>query len=491
MSEAFVRAMNHETNFTQTENGAVALKSTGSAIVDLFGQIGAMRSRSNQDVETAFIKAFAEDKLLATKMAFYSRDIRFGGLGERKVFRTILKFLANIHTEVAVKNIENIPVFGRYDDLFVLIGTTAEKDMWEFISYQWNQDIENMKQGKPISLQAKWLKSINASSQESMNIAKLTAKALGLSEKDYRKSLSMFREYLNIVERNMSSGKWEKIEYGKVPSKAMTLYRKAFGKKDGQRFTDYISKVKKGEAKINASTLYPYNILEGMCSGDFSLCGFKHDDVLEQQWRALPNYVEGENNVIVMADTSGSMEGRPMATSVGLAIYFAERNKGCFKDIFMTFSSRPSWVKIQGSTLYEKLRCVPDIVENTDLEAAFKLILDVAVTNNVTAEEMPKALVVISDMQFDSPRGCGGKVTFHDAMEKMYNDNGYRMPSIIYWNVDSRRDSFQANSDYKGVQLASGQGVSTFKSILQSIGLSSYDAMINALSNAVYDCIQV
>lgn len=501
MTQAFVNALNRETNFTRTENGAVALKSTGSALVDLFGQLGAMRDRSDREVEAAFIKGFAEDRLLATKLAFYTRDIRFGGLGERKVFRTIIRFLANVHTDVLVKNIQNIPVFGRFDDLYVLVGTPAENDMWQFIGYQWNIDRQNMQEGKSISVMAKWLKSANASSEDTRRLGKLTAQKLGLSEKAYRKSLSVFREYLNIVERHMTGGKWEKIEYSKVPSKAMTLYRQAFGRRDTKRFGEYIASVEKGEQKINASTLFPYDILEGMCKsssyrGNFELSRVEYDAVLEAQWRALPNYVEGENNIIVMADTSSSMEtnsqGRPMATSVGLAIYFAERNKGPYKDLFMTFSSRPSWVKISGNTLYEKLQCVPEIVDNTNLEAAFMLILETAISNNLSADEIPKTLVVVSDMQFDSPSCTGGRrMTFLDSMEALYARHGYTMPNIIFWNVHSRLDTFQATSDHRGVQLASGQSPSVFKSILKNVGLNPYEVMVNTLSNPVYDCITV
>jgi hypothetical protein len=212
--------------------------------------------------------------------------------------------------------------------------------------------------------------------------------------------------------------------------------------------------------------------------------------VLEEQWKPLPNYIEGENNVLVMADTSGSMQGRPMATSVGLAIYFAERNHGVFKDVFMTFSSRPSFVQLKGNTLYEKIKCIPSIVENTNLEAAFKLILDTAIRNNLTAEDMPKSLIVISDMEFDRQSNKNHS-TWHDAMVSMYNNHGYEMPNIIYWNVDSRNNVFQVTSEYKGVQLASGQSPSVFKSILNNIGKTPYEAMVSVLNDPIYDCITV
>ena len=493
MSQKFVTALKQEDNYTVTENQAIALKSTYSALVDLFGQIGAFRSRTENDIEAAFSKAFAEDKLLATKMAFYARNIR-GGLGERRTFRVIMRFLARLYPEIAIKNLINIPVFGRYDDLYEFVGTDVEPAMWDFIKKQWESDISNMKNNQPISLLAKWLKSCNTSSPISKKLGKLTAKNLGLSEQEYRKMLSALRKYLDVVEVKMSSRQWDQINYPGVPSKAMSIYRNAFKRHDENRFNEYINKVSKGEEKINAGTLYPYDILEKMELSygylDKNFTFNNYDKVLEEQWKALPNYIEGENNVLVMADTSGSMSGRPICTSIGLAIYFAERNHGVFKNTFMTFASKPSLVQLKGSTLYEKIQCVPAIIDNTNLEAAFKLILNTAIKHKLNKEDMPKSLIIISDMQFDAQTN-DSDMTWHDAMVKMYNENGYEMPNIIYWNVDSRRDTFQVTSEYKGVQLASGQSPSVFQSILKNIGKTPYEAMIDTLNDPMYDCIVV
>lgn len=495
MSEKFVNALRKEDNYTFTENGAIALKSTESALVDLFGQIGAMRNRTDADIESAFSKAFAEDRLLATKMAFYARNIR-GGLGERRAARVIFNFLAKVHPDVMRKNIQYVPLFGRYDDLYEFVGTPVENDMWALIKEQWSLDIDNMNNNKPISLLAKWLKSVNTSSKESNRLGKLTAKKLGLSEKEYRKTLSTLRKYLDVVEVKMSNNRWTEIIYAGVPSRAMAIYRNAFAKHDPEGFDAYVKSVSKGESKINATTLFPYDIIEKMgMSFDWSGGCFKannYDEVLEAQWKALPNYIEGENNVLIMADTSESMMGRPMATSVGLAIYFAERNKGVFKDVFMTFSSRPSFIQLKGNTLYEKIQCVPSIVENTNLEAAFRLILDTAINNNLTADDMPKSLVVITDMEFDGATyGSSRHETFYESMANMYRQHGYEIPNVIFWNVNSRHNVFQVTSKYKGVQLASGQSPSVFKSILNNIGKTPYEAMLSVLNDPIYDCITV
>lgn len=493
MSERFLNALTEEANYTRTENDAVALKSTNSALVDLFGQIGAMRKRNEKEIEAAFIKAFNEDKLLATKMAFYARNIR-GGLGERRAARVIFRYLANLYPDIIRKNIQYIPLFGRYDDLYEFVGTPVEEDMWQLIREQWQLDIQNMNNKKPVSLMAKWLKSVNTSSEESNRLGKLTAKKLGLSEKEYRKTLSALRKYLDVTEVKMSSNQWSNINYAGVPSRAMSIYRNAFRRHDEDRFNAYIESVSKGEAKINSSTLFPYDILEKMGLSTWHsnyLTVNYYDKVLEEQWKALPNYIEGENNVLVMADTSGSMQGRPLATSVGLAIYFAERNKGVFKDTFMTFSSKPSLVKLTGNTLYEKIQCIPAIIANTNLEKGLKLILDTAIRHNLSQDDMPKSLIVISDMEFDCATDERIGETFYDTMARMFKEKGYEIPNIIFWNVDSRHNHFQVTSEYKGVQLASGQSPSVFKSILQNIGKTPYEAMIDTLNDPMYDCITI
>ena len=498
MSNLLIDGLKKEENRTFTENGCEAIKSTSNSLVDLFGSIGALRSRTDGEIERLFSMAFAEDKLLATKMSFYSRDIREGGQGERNTPKVIWKFLAKNYPEIVKKNIENIAYFGRFDDLYCLVGTPVEKDMWNFVQKQVISDIKNMKANKPISLSAKWLKSCNASSAETIKLGKLTAKNLGLSIPEYRHVLSALRAYINVTEINMSSNKWTDINYEQVPSKAMNIYRKAFSRHDLDGFSDYMGKVTKGEAKINASTLFPYDITEKylgmamMWGGNLRSYSDSLDPVLEAQWNALPNYVEGENNILVMADVSGSMSGRPMATSIGLATYFAERNKGAFQNLFMSFSDKPQLVELKGASLYEKIENVIKTHwnNNTNLEAAFDKVLTTALKNNVPYEQMPKAIIVISDMEIDS---CSDirHWTFYDKMKAKFDSAGYEIPNIVFWNVSSRHDVFHAQSDYKGVQLASGQSASTFKSILECMGYSPYEAMVKVLNSEAYNRVTV
>lgn len=490
----FASAINRETNKKLTENGATAFSSTGvSDLLDLYATVGGMRARQS-DVVNKFNACFNENPLLATRLMFYTRDIR-GGLGERDSFRSMLKQLSMKHPEVVANNIDKIPFYGRWDDLFTLMGTPAEGAMWILLRDQLNADLENMRAGKPISLLAKWMPSINASSKEKIKLANIIAKAFGLAPAQYRKIMSALRDYLNVLETRMSKQEWDKIVYNQVPSRAMTKYRKSFYRHDEDRFSQYVADVKQGTETIKAGTLYPYDIVEKYMEKNYygyvygTWRGTVIDDVLEVQWKALPNYIEGEENVIVVADVSGSMYGRPMASSVGLAVYFAERNSGPYKNMFMTFSSNPQFVKLKGASLAEKVVNAQsaDWGMSTNLEAVFMKVLKVAVENNVSTTEMPKAIVIISDMEIDN---CASRNwSFYDEMVRRFEAEGYTIPNIVFWNVNARHDTFLVDGNRKGVQLVSGQSASTFKNVISSIGLTPYDAMLKTLNSERYSSI--
>lgn len=486
----FASAMNRETTKKLTEHGATAFSSTGvSDLLDLYATVGGMRARQS-DVASKFNISCNEDLLLATRLMFYVRDIR-GGLGERDSFRSMLKQLSMHHPDIVAKNIDKIPFYGRWDDLFALKDTPAETAMWLLLQDQLNADLGNMRTGKPISLLAKWMPSINASSKEKIKLANIIAKNFGLAPAKYRKILSALRDYLNVLETRMSKQEWDKIVYNQIPSRAMNKYRKSFYRHDEDRFSQYIADVKQGTETIKAGTLYPYDIVEKYIDCRYYGHGREAfiDDVLEAQWKALPNYIEEEENVVVIADVSGSMYGRPMASSVGLAIYFAERNSGPYKDMFMTFSEDSQFVKLKGASLAEKVANAQtaDWGGSTNLEGAFMKILRTAIENHVPTTEMPKAIVVISDMEIDS---CASRNwSFYDEMVRRYEAEGYTIPNIVFWNVDARHDTFLVDGNRKGVQLVSGQSASTFKNVLSSIGRTPYQAMIDVLNSERYSSI--
>ena len=485
---SFADVAKRSSEFTRTENGAVALNTTGNKNLDLYSSIGGLRNAYAERMEALFEKAYKEDPLLATKIVFYARDIR-GGLGERRVFRVLIRHMAYFRPEAIRPNIDLIGVFGRYDDMYNLIGTQVEDDMWLAMKNQLEEDIRNCEEGKAISLLAKWIKSADASSPETRKLGILTAQKMGYSVYDFKRIIKKLRKHIGVIESLMSTGQWDKIEYSTVPSRAMKIYRKAFARHDAERYDEYIGKVVKGEAKINSSTLYPYDLIEALYKGAGH--SIKEDPTIEAQWRQLPDYVGKEVNAIVMADTSGSMFGRPLFSAIGLAIYFAERNKGAYHNLWMSFSRHPKFHTLKGNTLAEKVSMIDksDWMMNTNLEAAFDKILNLAIENNIPQEEMPKSLIVISDMEIDY---CGNKEwTFFDKMTKKYNDLGYDIPNIIYWNVESRHEIFHADAKRKGVQLVSGQSASTFKNLISCVGMTPVEAMYYTINSERYEAITV
>ena len=473
-----------EQSYTLTENGALALNTTSDNLVDLFAVSGAMRSRTDENIERMFAKALVDDKLIATKLAFYTRDVR-GGLGERRTGRLMFRYLAKAYPDIFRKNVEYVSEYGRWDDLVYLLDDASDVIV-PLLKKQLDEDISNMRQDKEISLLAKWLPSVNTSNKDTVRKGKFLAKQFGMTEREYRKTLAELRHYLNVVEVNMSAKRFGDIVYPEVPSKAMNNYRNAFRRNDSERFEEYLNKVETGEEKINASVLYPYDIVEKYLYGSSG-----DDKVLEQQWKALPNYVEGENNFLIMADVSGSMSGRPMATSVGLAMYFAERNKGPFANRFMTFSSAPELVEIKGDTLFERIRYIMGAHwdMNTNLEAAFDLVLGTAVKYDTPKDEMPESIVVITDMEFDQ---CTyPDWLFYDQMKAKFEHYGYEIPNIVFWNVNSRHSTYHASFDYKGVQLASGQSVTVFEALVNGLNMTPYEFMLSVLNTERYDKITV
>lgn len=503
----FANVMAREGAVKNTENGARAYNTAGQgALLDLFSQIGAMRNRTEMEIRNKFAAAFNENQLLATKMLFYSGDIRQGGLGERRTFRVCLRWLAENHPSIVIKNMELIPYFNRFDSWFVLCGTKCENKMWEMVAKTLTEDTRAMKQSRdgkwvPASLLAKWMPSENASSRETRQLASKAIKNLGLTERKYRKMLSALRKHINIVERQMSAGEWGSIDYSKVPSYAMHNYGSAFAKHDYERFNAYLQKVSKGAVKINASVLYPYDLVGKYINGNLRNVMWYGDgyitrdinEVVEAQWKALPNYVTKEMNAIVMADVSGSMRGQPMATSIGLAIYFAQHNKGAYHNKYMTFTNKPEFVNInEGATLHECVKTVMSkgVGYSTNLEAAFNRILNDAIAYKVPANEMPEALIVVSDMEIDRYMRAGAHWDFIETMRYKFERAGYKLPKIIMWNVNARKDTFLSQSE--DIVFVSGQSASTFKELCNNLnGVTAYEMMLKVLNSPAYAKVRI
>lgn len=481
----FIKALETELNNTTTENGAKAYASTLNKCLDLFGQIGACRNNL-KEAQRLFAEAYKEDPETATRILFWVRDIR-GGQGERSVFRHLFKYLVEQDVELGSKLIPLVSIYGRWDDLLVLENTKVWSNVLELIKYQFNEDLNNLTiKDKPISLLGKWAPSINASSKDSKRLGRTIASYLGLSEKEYRKALTSLRNRIKIVETLMCAKEWSEIDYSKVPSRASFMYRKAFAKQDAVRYSNYLEAVEKGETKINASTLYPYDIVN-----QYLYKGAKNDKTIDLQWEALPNYMEGnEFNGLVVADVSGSMMGDPMAVSISLAMYIAERNScPLWKDKFITFSERPTLQTIVGKTIGERIHNLSHAAwgMNTDLLAVFKTILKAAVKNKLNPKDMPEKVIIVSDMQFDQACRSNNRTNL-EQVQKIFDKAGYKVPQLIFWNVRASNNVPITYED-NGTCLVSGCSPSTLKTLLSGAIVTPLDTMKEVLYNERYELV--
>ena len=489
----------------RTENGANAFSTTNDAVVDLFGTIGAMRNGDNsmERVKEKVDAAWAEDPQLTMRCIFYARDIR-GGLGEREIFRKAIYHLAKTHPTEMAKNMPLIPEYGRWDDLFSLIGTPVEDSMWLFVKGQLREDTRKVSvtapQGGSISLLAKWMPSADTSSKRTRELAFYAADKLGMSVYAYKRYIRNLRRHLRLLEQDMSAKNWKEIDYRQLPSQAHMRHVKAFHRNDGERYESYLDAVDKGVVKVNTQTLYPYEIVERI--KDDRRYGFWVADkdtvrAMETMWKNLPDYVGDGGNVLVVADTSGSMMGRPMDISTSLAIYFAERNKGPFAEMYMTFSDKPQVIQLKnGDSLldrYEQMIKGP-WGQNTDLYRVFDFLIYIATQTKCPPEEMPKAVVIITDMEIDRCERTGQAEwnTIVDQVREYYEHVGYRMPNVVFWNVASRHDTYLARCDYEGVQMVSGSSASVFKAVLGFIdGMTPIEAVRQVLDGERYRQITV
>ena len=476
--------LKNEANRTCTENGAVTHSTTYSDCLDLFATIGALRQADEQEIRSRFIRAFTENPDLALKTLFFARDIR-GGLGERKVFRVCLQWLAHNAPASVRKNIPYVAEFGRWDDLLSLLGTPCEKDALEAIRRQLEADLDAMDMGDDVSLLAKWLPSVNASSERTVAYAKRVARYLGMTDARYRKTLVKLRGKIRIIENNLRQMDYS-FDYEKQPSKALFKYRKAFHRNDGERYGEFLNKVTRGEAQMHTGTLAPYEIIRPFLR---SCVTEQEAAAIDATWKAQEDFSGGENALVVV-DGSGSMYGygdpMPAEVALSLGIYFAERNTGAFRDHFITFSEKPRLVQIKGDTIQEKLcYCRSfDEIANTNIQKVFELILQTAVTNGVPQEQMPSTLYIISDMEFDS---CteGADLTNFEYAKKIFADVGYQLPRVVFWNVQSRNAQQPVTRNEQGVALVSGCSPRIFSMLTSGI-LSPMGYMLDILGTERY-----
>lgn len=441
--------------------------------------------------------------------------ILFQAQGERRFFRVVTHWMAFYQTEAMRRNLQFVPEYGRWDDLYIFVGTPLENEAFNIMKHQLALDVTC----KTPSLLAKWLKSENTSSLESKRLGNKTRMAFGMTHREYRKTLSILRDRINVLERLMSAGRWDEIEFDKIPSRAGMIYKNAFARHDIERMKSekdvqsYEDFAKDKNTKVNAKALYPFDVTKkAMEFGNWSYYygnnGRKSQALdnterlmVNKYWENLADYFKGCTfNGICVADTSGSMYGDPMAVALSIAMYCAERNKGAFANHFFTFSNNPTFVQIEGADFVDKINRMShaDWGGSTNIEAVFDKMLAVAKQNRCSQDDIPASVIIISDMEFNScvfggyrsndRWGCGQRAdeTLFETIEKRWNAAGYKMPNLVFWNCQARQNNIPMKVSGH-VSYVSGFSATLFEQILK--GITAYDLMFDKLDSDRYACI--
>lgn len=444
---AFVNAIANQES--RTANGMKARKSTANACVDLFYKIGASRGKS---ITGEFTAAYVENSDVALRIAQWARDVR-GGAGERQIFRDLLIHLEKTDPDAALALLKKVPEVGRWDDIFVFTKPDLKSAAYTMLG-----DALRAQNG----LAAKW-------TPRKGKIAAEVRSFFGMTPKQYRKSLVSMTK---VVETQMCAGDWDNINFSHVPSVASRNYKKAFAKHT-PKFAEYVAALVKGDpsVKVNANAIFPHDVLKGVINHYSSTLDKTATDHIVAQWNALPNYV-GDASILALVDVSGSMScpaGKDtkvtcMDVSVSLGLYLADKNKGVFKDTFLTFSDSPRLVTLKGNVVQKAAQMVKsDWGMSTNLHAAFSKILDVAVKGNAPQSDMPAMVLILSDMQFN--QCVKNDDSAMQMIERKFEAAGYTMPKVVFWNLNAS-DNVPIASDKSGAALVSGFSPAIMASLL-------------------------
>lgn len=463
-----------------------------------------MRNMDEEQIVNKFVKAFYENKRLAVKWLFYASDVR-EGMGERRLFRILLCYLAENHAEIAKAVLHLVPEYNRWDNLWCLLDTELADEVAAIVQKQLQEDMRNCLENKSVSLLAKWLPSVNASSAQTKRYARILMQKLDMNNAEYRKLLAKLREYMKVIEVSMSKGEWEEIVYEHVPSKANLLYKEAFLRHDKERREAYLKSLQKGETTIHSQVLFPQDIVHKYYEGVGYRTQLKGTDTtLEELWKALPDYVQGDGKTLCVVDGSGSMTRVVGNTGVSclqvahaLAIYFSERCSRELQNKYITFSMHPQFVDLsKGKTLREKLEIASAYTEvaNTNIEAVFTLLLQTAVKARLKQEEMPENILVLSDMEFDGCVRFGGDNIRPDdklfqTIAKSFAQYGYKLPRLVFWNIAGRTGTIPVKENELGVALVSGFSPAVMKQVLSN-SVDPYESLLEEIDSERYDAVE-
>lgn len=521
MTNKFAQALKVEDSDmsrSTTENGALGFARTSSRLVDFFFKVGSMRAMSPADISSQFAEAYAENPARALELLFMVRDCR-GGMGEKRTFNICFDWLVNNFPGDAYNLVKLVPEYGSWKTFFELTNSFQKnQQVWDaaktLVVEQLTKDSINAKEKKPVSLIGKWMPSENTSSKETRSLATLWRKVLHLDSKTYRKSLSLLRKAIRIVEADMSAGNWEKINYNTVPSKAGMLYRNAFMKHDEERRKQWLEDLKSGKegVKINTAALtvadmvHIYRTKAGMngCFGSVNW-NFEEDPTIEAAWRELVAknmMAEDEVALLPIVDGSGSMYSRispssnveAIDVSMALGLFLANINTPAWRGMIMEYGSNPSFFTVPtGASLLEQLKIAikHDDCGSTNIEAVYDLILATAVKNHFAQSDIPN-MVCFSDMEFDMAMAgwrAPSMMTLFQHIEYKWTKAGYKFPKQIFWNINSRSGTIPLTENEFGVALLSGYSQSIIGMIL-SRKLDPLAILLEKLDSPRYDLVR-
>lgn len=438
---------------------------------------GISRFNDTDEIISEFKAALAENETYALANLLYILDIR-NGKGERLLFKTMFKYLCKKEKDLALRILPHISELGRWDYILEGLDTLIDEEVVSLIKTQLEKD----KISDTPSLLAKWLPS-HRTHNTNNKIAKKLIKKLGLSEKEYRQTLSSIRKKLRLIENNLTFRDYDSINFETVPTKAMLKYKKAFSRNCEKAYNDYLSQVESGEKKINTTGLYCYEIVKNI-----ALNLPVDEKLFDLMWKNQKDFLNGyEKNILVIADTSGSMTSYgciPFGAAVGLAIYISERNKGIFKNHFITFSDNPYLHTVMGKNIVDKVKNVAVEVGRTDIDKVFKLIITTAKENKISQDEIPSHIIIISDMEFDSGTYSEGGTNLA-GWRKAFEEAGYEMPKIIFWNVACNIQGLPATKHDNDVIMVSGFSPVLLDKLLDLDNFSPVDAMLKSLEKYI------
>ena len=512
MVNELINELNRENNYQLTENGAVGYKSTGSVLTDLNFRVSSMRNGISANDIDLFVKAMEEDLEYAIKWLFFMRDIR-GGMGERDTFQKFYMKYTLRHPEEAKATFKLVAEFGRWKDVIDIINMDIYNTLGgiELVKETLYDDIQKCMEGKPISLLAKWMPSINAS-DKARRQAKRFANIFGMSYDSYRKMLSKLRAYLDVTEVKTCGNRWDEIDYNKVSSNANKRYTNAFKKHDGERYLEHCNKAmdrtSNPEVKMHAEVLFPHEIWDKYAKY-LEFTYYSHyvklnsvDMSLEALWKNLADLGDCGNTMVVVDGSGSMMNGngsvKPIDIARSLGVYFAERCKGEFNNILMEFSRDPKLINLNDcKTLmdkYVKLSRYDDCT-STNIEEVFMLILRTAIVSDMKQSDLPDRILIVSDMEFNDATYCtncsafsyGMKGLFEELADR-YEQYGYKLPKLVFWNVNSRTNTIPMTVNEMGVIMVSGFSPNIM-SMIMSGQTDPWIALKEKLDSKRYDCI--